>query len=228
MYNVHIDSLMGVDEMLNIRGCLDKYRIDPESPTGAVQDIRSIVDGIKPHMQLDYIQEMSKDIFGIPVPAVGGIAARIILQYAVNSAVARACDVPEPEQLMQEAVSKANQFIHKRGNHVFWAEAPAGALQITPETVDVVRPAVVQKSADEIRQEVREGGKPKRGDKKILIEQLFRDLVLTASSPMSRKQFLATIMADERIQMTKSGGNTYMYNMKQQFSGELAAAGIDW
>lgn len=211
--------------MLNIRSALDSYGIDCMSPSGAVQDIRKLVDLKDPSDQLNFIQVVSQEVFGMSIPATGRIAARIVLQYALNTAVKLGGWIGNKEELMAEAVRLASAYVSDQRNHVHWINAERGACSFAEE--QHVQHVAVQKSADEILASPIKD-RPKRGEKKVLVERMFVDNVINGTPPMSRKQFLELIIQDPRIQMTKSGGNTYAHNMKHAFAAKLMELNINW
>lgn len=197
--------------MLNIRNVLTHLTIDDVSPSGAVQDIRVGVNASTNPRQ--YVTNAMMMLFGKDTKLIGHIPARVVLQYAVNEAVANDCDVPDVDVLLAHAEEKAIAFVSNPANQYHWKAESAESLRLEGDLVTGGQ--VVQQQVAVLRDD----GKPKRGSKQVRARELYLEHVVHAETPMSNGDFISLLMRDSLTQMSKSGATTYRYNLAKEFGG---------
>lgn len=197
--------------MINIIPALNHLGINSASAVHAVAQLRDAIEQSAEAQRVDATVQLCTTIFG-SAPSFVSLDLKVatelewavtIAQYALQEAITAGGEVGDVPELFARATERAAKII---GNHK-WMYTAAQAVAPAAEGE-----AIVAK---------REDGTIKKGGKDVASQALYKKHVLETTEPMTSQQFVALLMSE--LQMTKSGANTYAFNVRKKLGGEYAA-----
>lgn len=199
--------------MINVSVGLKHFDFSTTSVNLAIQQVRLYIedhgDPITHAANLLHVifgfDESVIDHFEGPVanPASRAIA---VTQAMVEQAIKADCMVEDVNALLTASLERVEKYINKPGNSCMFATAAdqlsqSGEVQVVTEKVDV-------------KVEVREDGKIKKGGKQVLAAALYEKYVINVVDKPTN-QWFKQLLIDE-LGMTSGGATTYAYNCDAQ------------
>lgn len=198
---------------MDVSPALNHYDISTSSANVAVQVVGEHVfdqQTCQVFMHKVFNTDLDRDFFPIGCPSD---FFKTFAQAAVEVAIKQKCKVDDVEDLLALAHDRTERFMLDPSHQYFFAH-DEGSKTAASQQVAVAEGIDVQV-------EVKSDGSLKKGAKGVLAEALFRKHMLEAATPLTNKQFVEILVKE--AQMTKSGANTYAYNLKHKFADQLAA-----
>lgn len=210
--------------MLDVRPALARFGISTTSAMQAVQQVRIHIEDAGETHRIERTNELLEKVLGVRLNPVDinnkpvgtpYAYAMTIAQAAVESVIKQEGQIDNVEELMTNAVKRADKFIttpkHK------WLFAVAEGTSVA--TTDVAVAAGV-----ELKVAVKADGKIKKGGKELLAAELYKKYVASLNgAPYANQAFIAILVKE--LGMTKDGASTYNYNMKKKHGGQIVPKG---
>jgi hypothetical protein len=196
--------------MISARTALLHHGFSVDSPTAAIQDVRTRVEAAK-----NPLAEASKiifDIIGAVVKFTDEKTALHVAQYIVLTYVKN--ESYDEELAMLEATKKAGSL--RTSENTAWCFAKSDTPAKRGETVSTVL------DGSDTQVVVTKDGKIKKGGKQILCAELYKKYVLETKTPVTSKQFTAIL--EKQLGLSKSCSSTYSYNARKALGGVFAVA----
>lgn len=191
--------------MINAKKTLLHLRINQDSPTRAIQEVRTKVEGsLTP---LNEANGIIYDITGIQKEYKDVRYAMHIAQAVVIAAIMH--ETFDPEETIYAAEDAAEKLRKEQG----WMFVETGHYNVS--TAGKSEQVAFVEGLD-VKVAVNADGRLKKGSKGTLAEALWKKHMLNCEGdPIANKDFVALLVKE--ADFTKSGASTYSYNMKQKF-----------
>ena len=184
---------------MNIAPALTHLKIHTNTPSGAIYDIRNLVEGkvLSPAELLYRICGMTKTFVSERV----GMSA---VQHLVMNAIHNKCEVEDIDAAYALALTKGTTFVTAPENQFHFAVAEA---EVTSSVKSTFTTSV------DVEVAIKSDGSIVKGGKQVLTEALYHKYVTIAENPMDSKQFVLFLVKE--LQITKACATTYKHNAKK-------------
>jgi hypothetical protein len=190
--------------MINAKALLRALRINQDSPTRAIQEVRAKVEeSLTP---LNEANGIIFDITGVQKNYKDVRYAMHIAQSVVIAAITH--ESFDPDEIIY-AAEDAEDKLRKDQD---WMFVESGHYDVS--TAGKSEQVAFIEGLD-VKVAVNADGKLKKGSKGVLAVELYKKHMLEAETPLTNKEFVAILVA--QADFTKSGASTYAYNLKTKF-----------
>jgi hypothetical protein len=190
--------------MINAKALLRALRINEDSPTRAIQEVRAKVEGSA--TPLNEANGIIFDITGVQKNYKDVRYAMHIAQAVVIAAITHESFDPD------ETIYAAEDAEDKLRKDHDWMFVESGHYDVS--TAGKSEQVAFIEGLD-VKVAVNADGKLKKGSKGVLAVELYKKHMLEAETPLTNKEFVAILVA--QADFTKSGASTYAYNLKTKF-----------
>jgi hypothetical protein len=189
--------------MINAKALLRALHINQDSPTRAIQEVRTKVEeSLTP---INEANGIIYDITGVQKSYKDVRYAMHIAQAVVIAAITHESFDPD------EIIYAAEDAEEKLRKDQPWMFVESGHYNVS--TAGKSEQVAFVQGLD-VKVAVSESGKIKKGGKQVLTEALYKKYMLEADVPLTNVEFVAMLVKDAG--MTKGGANTYAGNLKKK------------